>query len=645
MSLENATEFIEAYLQSDAAQRVGRFRGFLKHLSDEATSDEGRERARNFARRAVTPDLDYTSSMALGRFLRSLPEALDSRKKLRIAVLGGPTTKQLTDLLRTFLAGANVPAEVRESDHGIFRQEILSPGSRLDQFEPNVIFLATGAEDTIHRPSLRDTNEQTAAVVEEEFSFWHQLWKRANERWGAVVIQNTFEISPWGTMGHFSLRHTGSRENFLARLNALCAERAPSFVILHDLQILALEVGAENWFDPRFYLEAKMPCGPEALVKYAHSVASLVLAIAGKSKKVLVLDLDNTLWGGVVGDVGVEGIEIGQGTGLGEAFVAFQKYARALRDRGVILAVCSKNDERMARSAFEKRDEIVLRLTDFSCFVANWKNKADNLREIARTLELGLDSVVFVDDHPGERALVRRFLPEVAVPDMPEDPGRYVMALAKHRYFETVSWTNEDAARAEYYQRNALRKELAAQVDDLDSFLASLEMQARVEPVHPVNLDRVAQLVNKSNQFNLTTRRRTQAEIAAIASDSGWHTITVSLTDKVGDNGLISVIFLQQSGDELLIDTWLMSCRVLQRGVEDFVLNELVDVCRHRKCSRIRGTYIPTDRNALARDLLPSLGFASSGADSDNTHWTLEVGAAFIPRKTYILKDTQPWQR
>lgn len=632
----SADNQIESYLQSDAELRAGMFPGFMRRLREEARGEGGAESTRAFARRAVTPDLDYTSLRAIGGFLQTLPGPADSREKLRLAVLGGPTTKQLTELLKIFLAGADVPVEIHEGEYGIFRQEILAPGPALDQFQPKIVFLATGANDTGRRPSIPDTSEEALRLAEEEYSAWSQLWQRANERWGAVVIQNTFEITPWSAMGHYALRHAGSSENYLSRLNSLFAGRAPSYVTLHDLQALALEVGAQQWFDPRFYLEAKMPCGPESLVQYAHSVSRVILAILGKSKKVLVLDLDNTLWGGVVGDAGIEGIEIGQGTGVGEAFVEFQKYAVAMRDRGVLLAACSKNEESVARSVFEKRDEMVLKLKDFSCFLANWRNKADNLREIARTLELGLDSLVFVDDHPGERALVRRLAPEVAVPSMPEDPGRYVMALARYRYFETVAWTSEDARRAEYYQQNAQRREMAAQSTDIDTFLASLDMQARIEPVQPINLERVTQLTNKSNQFNLTTRRRTQAEIAALAADEQWSTLTVSLADKLGDNGLISVVFLKAHEDEMEIDTWLMSCRVLQRGVEELVLNQIAAIGRARKCTRVRGVYIPTERNGLVRDLLPRLGFVAAGENGKETCWTLAIDESFVPRKTCI---------
>jgi FkbH-like protein len=450
-----------------------------------------------------------------------------------------------------------------------------------------------------------------------------------------VVIQNLFELAPWNALGHYAARHSAAPTHWLQRLNQRLSDAAPSHVTLHDLPALVLQAGSRDWFDPRYYHEAKLPCGPRSLVPYAHSVASLVTAILGRSRKVLVLDLDNTLWGGAIGDLGIEGIRIGQGSGEGEAFLAFQRYARALKERGILLAVCSKNDDANARQPFERHDDMVLRLDDFACFIANWQNKADNIRTIARTLDLGVDSLVFVDDNPAERAIVRRFAPEVAVPALPEDPAGYVQAVARHRYFETVSWTVEDAKRADYYAANSRRNQLKLETGDIDSFLASLGMAATIRPVSEVNIQRVTQLVNKSNQFNLTTRRRTLPEVEALSRDDDWFTVTISLADKLGDNGLISVLFLHRTGTVLEIDTWLMSCRVLQRGVEQLALNQVVGIARQAGCHEVHGTYMPTARNALVRDHYRDLGFTPRGEDGDTTHWTLAVDA-FEPFPTFI---------
>ena len=577
--------------------------------------------------------------MKLRHYLLARKAGQGTDSALRLAILGGPTTTQLCQFIEVFLASEGIAVEIYEGDYGLFRQEILTSGSGLDSFHPNVIFLATGARDVSRYPSIEMDEEAVSRVAAEELDDWSLLWETANAKWNASLIQNNFEIAPGSVMGHHRLRHPGAREHYLERLNKMIADRAPACVVLHDLQGLAAEAGARSWFDPRFYLEFKMPCGAECLVSYAHSVSSLLRAVVGKSKKVLVLDLDNTLWGGVVGDLGAGGIRLGQGSGEGEAFLAFQKYVKELQRRGILLAVCSKNDDINAREPFENRSDMILRMSDFSCFVANWENKADNLRTIADRLELKLDSFVFVDDNPAERAIVRQFVPEVAVPDLPEDAAGYVQALALHRYFETVAFTREDTARSRYYAENAQRKELASRATDLNSFLASLGMRMKVEGVNEMNLERVTQLVNKSNQFNLTTRRYTTAQMREIADSPEWRTLTFSLKDSLGDNGLIGVILVQRREESMLIDTWVMSCRVLQRGIENFSRNELAGLARREGCRRILGRYIPTSKNGMVKDHYARLAFEQAGRDGDCTIWSLSVDRLLNHLDNFIERE------
>jgi len=565
MSPPSSSEGLLAYLQMDVASGTATFPDFVKILANLA-AEGGVETAWPWACRAVNRQLDYSSLMKLRKFL-PLGNAQSSSKPHRIAILGGPTTIQLRQLIEVFLAAEGLAAEIYEAEYGLFRQEILTPGSGLDAFGPQVAFLATGVRDVSQFPDLYADEQAVAQLAGEEIAGWRHLWQTVNMRWNATIVQNNFEIPPGGVLGHFAVRHPAARENYVERLNRLMAQEAPPYVAIHDLRGLAAEAGARLWFDPRFYHEFKMPCGAESLVQYAHSAVSLLRAIFGRSKKVVVLDLDNTLWGGVVGDVGPGGIKFGQGSGEGEAYLAFHRYLKELQQRGIVLAVCSKNLEEHARKPFEERDDMVLRLSDFSCFVANYNTKADNLRTIAQQLDLGLDSFVFVDDNPAERAIVRRYVPQVAVPDLPEDPAGYIQAVAQYRYFETVSLTAEDSARARYYADNARRRSLAAESADLDSFLVSLEMKMRISPINELNVERSTQLLNKSNQFNLTTRRFTLAQIQEIARDPRWRTLTFSLRDNLGDNGLISVILLCLEEDSLVVDSWVMSCRVLQRGV------------------------------------------------------------------------------
>ena len=625
MTNERSGDLLEEYIQSDAPTRTARFDAFLSGLKALVANGE-EARASAWACRAISPDMDYSSHLRLHKIISRLPPGKGSGT-LKLAILGGPTTTQLCWLVQNFLWAQGLDAEIFEGDYGLFRQSILMPDARLDAFGPQIVFFATGCRDLPEGPVASMAESDFCGWVAAEAEKWRQLWQLAHERWGAQIIQNLFEIPPWGVYGHYVHQVRVSRERALRELNQALLERAPAHLIFHDLQMLVVEAGARQWFDPRFYHEAKMPCGPECLPAYAQSVASRILAARGKSKKVLVLDLDNTLWGGVVGDDGIGGIRIGQGSAEGESFLAFQNYAKALSARGVLLAVCSKNDLKNAVEPFEKIAEMPLRLADFSSFRANWDNKADNLRAMAEELNLGLDSFVFVDDNPAERALVRRFLPQVAAPDMPPDPADYVQALARHRFFETVALTEEDARRADYYRQNRERKQMAAAHADVGSFLRSLDMQARVEPIGPANIERSTQLINKSNQFNLTTRRYTLAEIKDKAESRDWATFTISLRDTMGDNGLISVLLARQAGEELAIDTWVMSCRVLQRGVEQLAVEILIGEARKRGCRRLTGCYIPTPKNQMVSGLYETMGFARERADEDGTvHWARTIG-------------------
>lgn len=634
---ENSVLAIESYLQADlCVDNNHDFKFFAKTLKQLSLEGEY-EQVRRFAARAVTPYLDYSSLRSLHKYLKNENPKPES---LRVAILGGPTILQFVELLEIFLASAGISAEIYQGDYGLFRQELMASNSSLDEFKPQIIFIATSSRDIVRRPFIANDESEVLSLLDAEVADWQRLWSLANKRWGATVIQNTFDCPPGDVLGHYSTRHPASFSNWVRRLNEEFAKSAPNFVVLHDLNQLVVERGAKEWFDPRFYLEAKMPCGPECLVSYAHSVMALLRGIVGKSKKVLVLDLDNTLWGGTIGDLGPGGIQLGQGSAEGEAFILFQQYAKSLQDRGILLAVCSKNDDLKAREPFEMRSDMILKLSDISCFVANWNDKAQNLRDIASNLSLGVDSLVFVDDNPAERALVRRLLPEVAVPEIPEDPSGYIEALAKHRYFETSSFTKEDAQRAKYYAQNAKREMLSSKAEDLDQFLASLEMKAVFDPVSSLNIERATQLINKSNQFNLTTTRYTQAEVFDLCKDPDWITLTISLKDSLGDNGLIAVLLLRKEGVRLHIESWLMSCRVLLRGVEHLTVNQIVKCAVSLGCQIIVGKYIPTSKNNMVCDLYPKLGFEQAEEVEGATIWHLAV-QAFSPFHTHIKLENK----
>jgi FkbH-like protein len=438
-------------------------------------------------------------------------------------------------------------------------------------------------------------------------------------------------------LGNHEGRHHSGLARFISLVNLALQDAAPPFVTIHDIDHLSATGGRWEWGDERFFHHAKLPCSPEFLVDYAHSLSSLILAQLGAVRKCLVLDLDNTLWGGVIGDDGLEGIRLGQGDPEGESYVAFQRYAKGLGERGVILAVCSKNTESVAREVFEKHPQMVLRLDDIACFMANWDDKATNLGRIAQELNIGLNSLVFADDSPAERAIIRRLLPEVAVPELPPDPAGYILALERHRYFQPVTLNQEDLQRTSYYRADAARDAVRSSAEGLEGFLRMLDMAARIAPVEPTTLERSIQLIHRSNQFNLTTRRCSRADMQSIMNDPSWLTRTVSLRDRFGDNGLISVLLAELEGEELRIDTWLMSCRVLKRGVEQALLSHLVAAAQAKGLKAIRGEYIPTAKNGLVRDHYAKLGFRPVDAeDSGRTTWILPLDGPWTYPTTFI---------
>jgi FkbH-like protein len=626
---------LESYLGSpDAADDL--FGGLCAALTKGAKGGEF-ARVGRVLQRAVSGNLDYTSIQSLLRiFNRCRGKLPAAGQKTRLAVLGSFTTDSLVQMVELFLWAGGVDAEIYSADYGVFRQEIISPDSGMYAFKPSSVLICTNWRDLNHFPQLSDDAATAAACVEAEQKQWLALWQTIHERQDCQIIQNNFDQPAWRQLGNHEMRHAGSMGRFIAEVNRALADCAPAYVTIHDLDGLSAWIGRRQWGDERFFHHAKLPCAPECLVAYAHSLASVLLAQIGASKKCLVLDLDNTLWGGVIGDDGLAGIHLGQGDTVGEGFLAVQKWARKLRERGVILAVCSKNTDSVAREVFLKHPEMALRLEDISSFVANWNDKAANIRAIAEELNIGLQSIVFLDDNPAERAIVRKLLPEVAVPEVTGDPMDFIDAVERGRYFQMVHLGSEDLKRTDFYRGNARRREIESSAQSIDDFLKSLDMSAAVGPINEMTLERSAQLINKSNQFNLTTIRRSAAEVEGLMDDPQWMTRTVSLKDRFGDNGLISVLLAKIEGERMDIDTWLMSCRVLKRNVERLLLNEICREARGRGVKRIVGRYIPTPKNGLVKDHYRALGFTTvEEAQSGEKLYGLDV-AGFTAGETFI---------
>ena len=434
---------------------------------------------------------------------------------------------------------------------------------------------------------------------------------------------------PEFVFGSLDLRVPGSPRQVVDAFNRALAERlcGPANLLL-DVAGLAETVGLAEWHDPVQWHLAKLPFAQQMVPLYADHVARLLAAVRGKSRKCLVLDLDDTLWGGVVGDDGLEGITLGQGSPLGEAFLAVQRMALALHDRGILLAICSKNEEAVARAPFRQHPDMLLREEHIAVFQANWSDKASNLVAIAQILSLGTDALVFLDDNPAEREQVRQALPEVAVPELSGDVAlvpRLVMAAG---YFESIAFSAEDRQRAGYYRANAERRTLLKETVNLDAYLRSLDMTISFSPFDAMGRDRIVQLINKSNQFNLTTYRYTASDVEAIERDRNCHSLQVRLADRFGDNGMISVVVCRKQEKTWEIDTWLMSCRVLGRRVEAAVLQEIAGPARAEGATRLVGRYIPSGRNQLVEDHYAKLGFVLLGQDGEGgTLWSLDLSS------------------
>jgi FkbH-like protein len=548
------------------------------------------------------------------------------KQSKRLAVLCAATSEVYTPLLEVSSAARGLYLDVFQTPFGTWQQNILDSNSALHAFKPELILLHLMSSQITHWPSIRTREDEVCFLAEKEVEAILAWCRSIHSRHSSQIYLTNFHIPPFDSLGGLGARLPGSATLFVQRVNLLLAEKAPSFVRIIDVAGLAARYGVRRWFDPVAWNHAKQPFAYDAMPLFVQSVAAALATSCVSPSKCLVLDLDNTLWGGVVADDGLEGIALGQGSSQGEAYLEFQRYLLSLRQRGLLLAVCSKNQESIAREVFEKHDEMVIKLSDISVFVANFTPKAENIVEIAKRLNIGLDSLVFIDDNPVERDQMRQFRPEVKVIEMPSDPSQYVAALEDSFFFEASSLTDEDLSRADAYAANDRRAELAAQITDLKAFLKSLEMTATISPYGHPHLERVTQLINKSNQFNLCTVRYTQAELEAIAQDKTWITVMIRLQDRFGDNGLVSAIHGQLQDGILFIRNWVMSCRVLDRGVEQLAINQVVEEARKQGCKIIQGTYIPTAKNALVSEHYRKLGFELL-ADTEDGHkmWKLAL--------------------
>jgi FkbH-like protein len=559
---------------------------------------------------------------------------------VRVAILGGSTTQEIRSILELFLLAQGIEPSFYESEYNAWHEEVLFEKPELWNFKPEIALVHTTWHNVTGFPSLLAPEAEVDECLRREMGRFEAFWEKIHKGLGALIVQNNFDLPRLRPLGNLDASESFGRVQFLERLNAEFARhaRTHSRFLINDIHYLSAQVGLAQWFDYSYWYSYHMALSPVATVAFAQNVAAIVKSVYGRAKKCLVVDLDNTLWGGIIGDEGVQSLILGRDHPVGEAFAAFQRYVKELRARGILLAVCSKNDLENAKEGFSHPDT-VLKLEDFSAFKASWGPKPDGIRQIAAELNIGLDSLVFVDDNPAERALVAAQLPEVAVPDVGSEVSLFAEVLEREGYFEPVKIVQDDLDRAAFYTANVARESYQTSFQDYGEFLDSLEMAAEIGPFLPVYMERITQLINKTNQFNLTTRRYTAAEVEAAAHDPACITLYGRLADKFGDNGLVSVIIGTERGGALELDVWLMSCRVLKREMEQAMFDALVEECRARGIRRIVGVYIPSKKNGMVAEHYGGLGFRRlPESTADRVLWFYELPENYTPLAQHVRR-------
>ena len=544
----------------------------------------------------------------------------------KIAVLGGSTTNEVVDQLEIALLNHGIKAEFYQSEYGLYWEDAMFGNEQLDAFEPDIIYIHTNWRNITAFPEIHDTEDEVMQKLQEQYERFGSMWKKLEEKFRCPIIQNNFDRPNYRLLGNRDIWDYRGRSNFISRLNQnfyQYAQKNKSFYI-NDIDYLAQDYGLSEWGAVIYWNMYKYACCLNAIPYLAGSVANIIKSIFGKNKKLLALDLDNTLWGGVIGDDGPEGIKVGPDMIEGQPYYEFQQYCKNLQKIGVVLAVASKNDQENALEGLRHPDG-VLKEEDFVSIKANWEPKNQNLKEIAEELSVGTDSFVFVDDNPVEQDIVRTQLPEAAVPKV-ESVENFIEVLDHSGYFEVTSLSTEDLGKTAQYQARAKAQSLQASFENYEDYLLSLEMKAEITGFEPMYVQRITQLTNKSNQFNLTTLRCSEDEVTKMQESPNYICLCGRLIDKFSDNGIVTVVAGEIQGDELNIKLWLMSCRVLKRELEEVMMNELMKKAAEQKLSYVNGVYIPTVKNHMVEKFYGDMGFELCSSDENGeTHWRMKV--------------------
>lgn len=555
----------------------------------------------------------------------------------KIAILGGSTTRDIRDILELFMLNYGIRPCFYESEYNQYYADGMFPNPALEEFHPDILYIHTSNRNIEQYPSLEDDRTLVTQKLQAEYERFQALWEHLHAVYGCPVIQNNFEPPLYRLLGNRDASDHRGRWNYIQRLNQMFYEYADTHqdFYIHDICYEAADYGLERWSDPFYWNMYKYAMCVPAIPYTAFQLARIIKSIFGRNKKVLNLDLDNTLWGGVIGDDGPENIEIGQETSLGQTYAEFQDYLKQHKKLGVLLSVNSKNNEETALSGLERADS-VLKREDFVVFRANWEPKSHNLYATAEELKLLPESFVFVDDNPAEREIVRQEVPGAAVPEITK-VEEYIRVLDRSGFFEVTNFSEDDLKRNEMYLANEQRNRMQKNFSDYGDYLRSLEMKAQIGAFDPAYFSRIAQLTNKSNQFNLTTHRYSQSEIEQIAADPQYLTLCGRLEDKFGDNGVVSIVIGRKEKDVLQIELWLMSCRVLKRDMEYAMMDTLVKQCRDCGIRQIYGYFYPTAKNAMVKDFYALQGFEKLEEDVDgNAKWSFRIPEQYTLKNQVI---------
>ena len=554
----------------------------------------------------------------------------------KVAVLGGSTTHDIAAILELFLLNFGIRAQIYESEYNQFWEDVMFDNPELTKFAPDIIYIHT-TNRNITFPKIGMSADEVNSLLDGDYNKFCAMWEKARNTYHCPIIQNNFEFPTYRILGNSDCVNAAGSVNYINSLNARFAGYARDHkdFYIEDIQYLSASYGLDAWADPLYWHMYKYALSMEAIPTLSYSVACIIKSIYGKNKKALTLDLDNTLWGGIVGDDGPDNLSIGPETSMGQVYSEFQEYIRSHKDIGVILTVDSKNDYENAIAGLNHPDS-VLHPDDFVVIKANWDPKSKNLVDTAAELNLLPESFVFVDDNPAEREIIKTQVPGVAVPEIGEVEN-YIRAIDHAGYFEVTNLSADDAKRNEMYKANAQRAALEASFSDYGQYLDSLEMTGVIKSFEPVFLDRIAQLTNKSNQFNLTTRRYSRAEIEEVADSDEYIDLYGKLIDKFGDNGVVSVVIGHKNKDVLDMDLWIMSCRVLKRDMEFAMMDELVAAAKAAGLRKIMGYYYPTAKNNMVRDFYERMGFSKVSEDGEgNTTWEFNLTDEYTNQNSHI---------